>query len=258
MDYFTDLLATFLDMGTFQLCCCLWRVWKFSDSNKNIFICVPTMNKVLTNAFFFNMKYPVRSLFNSLNPHMSNTNSKITTYDLNSVSKVSGSLLHGALDISWWVSTQDKLKTASALTSILCANSSHKCSVSMEKPLCNSVSCTSDWLRLVSLITSQNFSFVFVYTTCCFFFPKHSHTPVDLWVADLCVCLQHVWCVDLRFSHTSLWHVPVILHSGEHVRGLCLSRDNRVFHGLPSSLSKLLLYFSLSTNKQHSLLGLLE
>lgn len=38
---------------------------------------------------------------------------------------------------------------------------------------------------LFPLITSQNFSFVFVYTTCSFFFPKHSHTPVDLWVIVL-------------------------------------------------------------------------
>ncbi len=48
MDYFTNLLAMFLDMGTFQLCCCLWRVWELSDSNKNILICVPTMNGGLT------------------------------------------------------------------------------------------------------------------------------------------------------------------------------------------------------------------
>ncbi len=44
MDYLTNLLAMFLDMGTFQLCCCLWRVWKLSDSNQNILIYVPTMN----------------------------------------------------------------------------------------------------------------------------------------------------------------------------------------------------------------------
>ncbi len=44
MDCFTDLLAMFPDMGTFQLCCCLWRIWKLSDSNKNILICVPTIS----------------------------------------------------------------------------------------------------------------------------------------------------------------------------------------------------------------------
>ncbi len=102
-----------------------------------------------------------------------------STHDLNSVSKVSGSLLHGALDISWWVSTQDKLKTASALTSIVCANSSHKCSVSMEKPLCNSVSCTSDWLRRVSLITSH--LFLCTQPAVSFFLNTHTHLWIYGW-----------------------------------------------------------------------------
>ncbi len=46
MDYFTDDLATFLDLGTLQLCCCLCRVRKISDFIKNILICVPKMNEV--------------------------------------------------------------------------------------------------------------------------------------------------------------------------------------------------------------------
>ncbi len=37
MDYFTDVLATFLELGTLQLCCCLWRVLKLLDLIKNIF-----------------------------------------------------------------------------------------------------------------------------------------------------------------------------------------------------------------------------
>ncbi len=48
MDYFTDLLAMFLDLGTFQLYCCLCRVRQLSDSIKNILICVPKMNEGLT------------------------------------------------------------------------------------------------------------------------------------------------------------------------------------------------------------------
>ncbi len=35
MAYFTDLLATFLDMETFQLCCCQWRV-NFSQKPLNL------------------------------------------------------------------------------------------------------------------------------------------------------------------------------------------------------------------------------
>ncbi len=49
MDYFTYVLATFLDLGTLQLHCCLWRVREHSDSIKNILICVPKMNEGLTD-----------------------------------------------------------------------------------------------------------------------------------------------------------------------------------------------------------------
>ncbi len=45
---FTDILTTFLGLGTFQLCCCLWRLRKLSNFIKNIFICVPKMNEGLT------------------------------------------------------------------------------------------------------------------------------------------------------------------------------------------------------------------
>ncbi len=48
MDYFTDVLTTFLDLGTFQLCCCLCRVRELSDLIKNILICVPKMKEGLT------------------------------------------------------------------------------------------------------------------------------------------------------------------------------------------------------------------
>ncbi len=48
MDYFTDVLAMFLDLGTLQLHCCLWRVRELSDLIKNILICVPKMNEGLT------------------------------------------------------------------------------------------------------------------------------------------------------------------------------------------------------------------
>ncbi len=47
MHYFTDLLAMFLDLGTFQLYCCLCRVRQLSDSIKNIFICAPKTNEGL-------------------------------------------------------------------------------------------------------------------------------------------------------------------------------------------------------------------
>ncbi len=39
MDYFTDLLATFLDLGTVQLCCCLWegqRALRFHQKYLNL------------------------------------------------------------------------------------------------------------------------------------------------------------------------------------------------------------------------------
>ncbi len=39
MDWFTDVLTTFLDLGTFQLCCCLWRVRELSEFIRNILIC---------------------------------------------------------------------------------------------------------------------------------------------------------------------------------------------------------------------------
>ncbi len=48
MSHFIDVPTTFLDLGKFQLCCCLWRVRKLSDFIKNILICVPTMNEGLT------------------------------------------------------------------------------------------------------------------------------------------------------------------------------------------------------------------
>ncbi len=48
MDHFTNLLATFLDLGTYQLCCCLWSARKLSDFIKNILICVQKTNKGLT------------------------------------------------------------------------------------------------------------------------------------------------------------------------------------------------------------------
>ncbi len=47
MDYFNDVLTTFLDLGTFQLHCCLRRVRELSDLIKNILICVPKMNESL-------------------------------------------------------------------------------------------------------------------------------------------------------------------------------------------------------------------
>ncbi len=48
MDYFTDVLATFLGLGTLQLHCCLRRVRERSDFIKNILIGVPKMNEGLT------------------------------------------------------------------------------------------------------------------------------------------------------------------------------------------------------------------
>ncbi len=48
MDYFTNVLFTFLDLGTLQLCCCLWRDLEHSDLIKNILICVSEMNEGLT------------------------------------------------------------------------------------------------------------------------------------------------------------------------------------------------------------------
>ncbi len=48
MDYFTDVLAVFLCLGTFELCCCLRRIRELSDFIKNILICVPNMNEGLS------------------------------------------------------------------------------------------------------------------------------------------------------------------------------------------------------------------
>ncbi len=48
MDCFIDVLTTFLDLGTFQLRCSLWRVRELSDFIRNILICVPKMNEGLT------------------------------------------------------------------------------------------------------------------------------------------------------------------------------------------------------------------
>ncbi len=41
MDHFNNVLTTFLGLGTFQLCCCLWRVRKLSDfiQQKNLNLC---------------------------------------------------------------------------------------------------------------------------------------------------------------------------------------------------------------------------
>ncbi len=48
MNYFIDVLNTFLGPETFQLCCCLCRVKELSDFIKNILICVLKMNEGLT------------------------------------------------------------------------------------------------------------------------------------------------------------------------------------------------------------------
>ncbi len=47
MNYFTNLLATFLDMGTFQLLS-MEGLWALRYKKKNILICVLTMNRCLT------------------------------------------------------------------------------------------------------------------------------------------------------------------------------------------------------------------
>ncbi len=46
-DCFTDVLITFLGLGTFQLHCCLWRVRELSDLIKNILIWILKMNEGL-------------------------------------------------------------------------------------------------------------------------------------------------------------------------------------------------------------------
>ncbi len=45
MDYFTDVLITFLGLGKFQLHCCLWRVRNLLDFIKNILVCVTKINQ---------------------------------------------------------------------------------------------------------------------------------------------------------------------------------------------------------------------
>ncbi len=47
MDYFTDLLATFLDWEHFSCIAVDGRVRELSESIKNILICVPKMNEGL-------------------------------------------------------------------------------------------------------------------------------------------------------------------------------------------------------------------
>ncbi len=47
VDCFIDVFTTFLDLGTFQLRCCLRRVREFSDFIRNILMCFPKMNEGL-------------------------------------------------------------------------------------------------------------------------------------------------------------------------------------------------------------------
>ncbi len=53
MDYFTNVLATFLDLGTLWLHCCLRRVRELSDLIKNILICVPKIIEGLKVGLVF-------------------------------------------------------------------------------------------------------------------------------------------------------------------------------------------------------------
>ncbi len=48
MDYFTDLLATFLDLDCVNYIAVYGRVREISECIKNILICVPKMNEGLT------------------------------------------------------------------------------------------------------------------------------------------------------------------------------------------------------------------
>ncbi len=48
MEYFNNVLTTFLGLGTFQLHCCLCRVRKLSDFIQNMLICVLMINESLT------------------------------------------------------------------------------------------------------------------------------------------------------------------------------------------------------------------
>ncbi len=52
-------MSLFLGLGTFQLCCGLWRVRKLSDFIKNILICVPKMNEGILGNFGVN--YPFKN-----------------------------------------------------------------------------------------------------------------------------------------------------------------------------------------------------
>ncbi len=48
MDYFTDVLAMFLDLDRVRILAVNGRVRELADSIKNILICVSNMNKSLT------------------------------------------------------------------------------------------------------------------------------------------------------------------------------------------------------------------
>ncbi len=48
MDYFNDVLPTFLGLECGSSVAVLWRVRKLSDFIKNILICVPMMSEGLT------------------------------------------------------------------------------------------------------------------------------------------------------------------------------------------------------------------
>ncbi len=48
MDYFNDVLATFLDLDCVRIFAVYGRVRQLSEFIKNILICVPKMNKGLT------------------------------------------------------------------------------------------------------------------------------------------------------------------------------------------------------------------
>ncbi len=48
MDYFNDLLATFLSLDQVRILAIYGRVWELSEFIKNILICVPKMNEGLT------------------------------------------------------------------------------------------------------------------------------------------------------------------------------------------------------------------
>ncbi len=47
MDCFTNVFTTFLDLGTFLLCCRLWRNWELFDFIKNILILFWRWKKIL-------------------------------------------------------------------------------------------------------------------------------------------------------------------------------------------------------------------